>query len=373
MENEICLIKINDEEHNDLYPDIVSVEVEEDERLAGVFNIRLAIRLQKDGTWTWIDEERLSLWNKVSISAGFADNVVEAITGYITQIKPYFDEELSQCYLDVKGMDGSVLMNTEEKLKGWPNKKDSDIATEIFTDYGFTPEVEDTEVIHDEAISTIIQRETDIQFLRRLARRNGFDCFVANTTGYFRPPQLSGKSQKILAVQFGTESNLAYFRVESNVLQPTIVEMHQLDLLTKENRDVTVDSTQQKRLGLTSASDLYSAEVEPAKLFMKHTLTNGQPAMQALCQGLYDDAEWLVQGEGEIVGSLYKDVLKARELVTIKGVGKTYSGVYYVTKVKHVFTDSGYTQSFNVKRNALNPDGSEDFEAVGMPSGGESL
>jgi len=56
-------------------------------------------------------------------------------------------------------------------------------------------------------------------------------------------------------------------------------------------------------------------------------------------------------------------------LVTIKGVGKTYSGIYYVSKVKHVFTVSGYTQSFNVKRNALNPDGSEDFGAGGSLSG----
>ena len=77
---------------------------------------------------TWIDDERLSLWNQVSILAGFADNVVEVVTGYITDVKPYFHAELSQCYLDVKGIDSSVLMSTEEKLKNWPNKKDSDIA-----------------------------------------------------------------------------------------------------------------------------------------------------------------------------------------------------------------------------------------------------
>ena len=131
-----------------------------------------------------------------------------------------------------------------------------------------------------------------------------------------------------------------------------------------------VDSTEQKRLGSTSAADLYSATVAPAKIFVKHAKANGQPAMQALCQRLYDDAEWIVRGDGEIAGSLYQDVLKARELVTIKGVGKTFSGVYYVTKVKHVFTDSGYTQGFNVKRNALNPDGSEDFGGGGSLVGG---
>ena len=36
-------------------------------------------------------------------------------------------------------MDASVLMDREDKLKDWPNKKDSDIATEIFRRYGLTP------------------------------------------------------------------------------------------------------------------------------------------------------------------------------------------------------------------------------------------
>ncbi len=361
MQNEICLITINDEEYPDLYPDIVSVEAEDDAELAGVFNIRLAIRLLKDAGWTWIDDDGLSPWDKVSISAGFPDNVMEVMSGYITQVKPFFDAELSQCYLDIKGMDNSVLMSTEEKLKDWPGKKDSDIATQIFTDHGFTSEVQDTEIAHDEKISTIIQRETDIQFLKRLARRNGFECFVRNTTGYFRPPQLSGKPQKTLAIQFESESNLTYFRAEIDAQKQTMVEMFQVDSLTRENRVVTVNSTQQRRLGQTSAAELYAAGVTPAKTFVKQTKANLQPAMQALCQGLYDDAEWIVRGEGEIVGSFYQDVLKARELVTIKGVGKTYSGVYYVTKVKHVFTDTGYTQQFRVKRNAINPEGSEDF------------
>lgn len=362
MKNEILIIEINGHEDEDLYLDIVSVEAEEDELLAGVFNIRLAIRKESDGAWTWLDDDLVKPWNKVSISAGFLDNVVEVITGYIIRVKPYFDDEESQCYLDIMGMDGSVLMNTEEKIKDWPNKKDSDIAAKIFTNYGLKAEVENTKTVYDEKISTIMQRETDIRFLRRLARRNGFECFVRNSTGYFRPPRLRGsKLLKTLAIQFGEESNLVNFRVQVNALQPCKVEMNQVDLLTREVRSVIVESTQQKQLGKDSAASLYQAGVKPVKTFVKHAAANGQPAMQTLCQSLYDEAEWLMQGEGEIIGALYRDVLKARELVTIKGIGKTYSGVYYVTRVKHIFTDDGYTQVFNVKRNAMNPEGSEGF------------
>jgi hypothetical protein len=56
-------------------------------------------------------------------------------------------------------------------------------------------------------------------------------------------------------------------------------------------------------------------------------------------------------------------VLKPRGTVTIKGVGETYSGVYYVAHVTHSFAADGYTQSFRVKRNGLMPTGAEEFSA----------
>jgi hypothetical protein len=58
-------------------------------------------------------------------------------------------------------------------------------------------------------------------------------------------------------------------------------------------------------------------------------------------------------------------VLRPRRPVTIKGVGETHSGVYYVTHVTHTFTRDGYTQFFRVKRNGLMPTGTEDFSASG--------
>ena len=51
----------------------------------------------------------------------------------------------------------------------------------------------------------------------------------------------------------------------------------------------------------------------------------------------------------------------------IKGVGATYSGVYYVTHVTHTFTPNGYTQTFRAKRNALRPTGSRTSERDSGP------
>jgi phage protein D len=370
MENENFIIKIEGEEVSDLYPDLISLEVELDEDMAGMFRLHIAIMQQTDGTWSYIDDERFMVWKKVEITAGFESGAEELISGYITHVKPHFDPDPSQCTLEIWGMDGSVLMDREEKLKDWPNKKDSDIASEIFSLYGFTPEVEDTEVIHDEAVSTIIQRETDIQFLKRLALRNGFECYVEGTTGYFRSPQVDAAPQPVLAIHFGDETNVNGFSIEVNALNPVNVAMLQVDRLNKEILDATAESSRQTPLGSTDAAGLLTAGISPGKVYIGMNTATGNPEMTALCQGLFHQVEWFVTGEGEIAGNHYGHVLKPRGTVTIKGVGETYSGVYYVTHVTHTFTSEGYIQVFKVKRNGIMPTGSEDFSSSSGLLGG---
>jgi phage protein D len=335
-----------------------------------MFRLRLAILQQPDGLWTYLDDERLTVWKAVTFTAGFASGTEELMSGYITHVKPDFQPDPARCTLEIWGMDGSVLMDREEKLKDWPNKKDSDIVSEIFNLYGFTPEVEDTEVIHDEAVSTVIQRETDMQFLKRLAFRNGFECYVEGTTGYFRKPQVDATPQPVLAVHFGKETNVNRFAIEINALTPTNVAMFQVDRMNKEVLEATAESSQQTPMGNTDPAALLPTGMDPGQVYIGMNAATGNAEMAALCQGLFHEGEWLVTGEGEIAGNQYGHVLKPRGTVTIKGVGATHSGVYYVTHVTHAFTPEGYTQHFRVKRNAIMPTGSEDFSSSSEALGG---
>lgn len=370
MEVERLYIEIDGREIGDVYPDIISLEVELDDRLADMFRIRLPLMKREDGSWTYLDDEHFAMWKTVTIGAGFQDGTEELILGRITHIKPWFDSDPTLCVLEIWGMDESVLMDREEKLKDWPNKKDSDIASEIFGLYGFTADVEDTSVVHDEAVSTIIQRETDMQFLRRLALRNGFQCYVEGTTGYFRTPRLDDAPQPVLACHFGPETGLNRFSAEVNGLTPANVAMFQVDRLNKEVLDAAAESSMQTALGSTGPGDLLAAGMDPPKTYVAMNAVTGKPEMDALCRGFFHSAEWFLSAEGEIAGNLYGHVLRARRTVTVKGVGETYSGVYYVSHVTHSFTPGGYVQSFKLKRNALMPTGSEDFSGSSGGPGG---
>lgn len=367
MEHENLKIEIEGEEAIDLYPDLVSLEVELDAELAGFFSLRIALLLKEDGSWTHLDDERLRVWKKVTVTAGLESDAQQLISGYITHVKPVFDPDPTQCLLDIWGMDASVLMDREDKLKDWPNRKDSDIVSEIFGVYALTPAVEDTEVIHDEAISTVIQRETDMQFLQRLARRNGFECYVEGDTGYFRKPPLAEASQPVLAVQFGSETTVHRFSLEVNALRPANISMFQVDRINKEILEASAEMSEQQAMGATDSPGLLPAGIASGRVVIGQAVTTGSQEMAALCRGLLHQGEWFVTGEGEVAANQYGSVLKPRRTVTIKGIGETYSGLYYVTHVRHFFTQEGYTQFFRVRRNAILPMGSEDFSASAEP------
>jgi phage protein D len=361
MQHDNLRIEIGGAEVDELYRDLVTLEVELDDELAGMFRMSVALRLNPDGSWTYLDDDRFVIWQRVVVTAGLADDPRQLLTGFITHLRPQFAIGLEQSRLEIWGLDATVLMDRVDKLKDWPNKKDSDIAAETFRAYGLTPQVTDTDVIHDEEVSTIIQRETDIQLLRRLALRNGYECFVEGDTGFFRPPAVDGTPQPVLAVQFGAETNVNRFSLEVNALAPADVAMSAVDHVTGDVLDTTVESSGETVLGANPADSYLAPGMPPGLVHIGQTVTTGSPEMTALCQGLRDHGEWFVTGEGEVAANQYGSILTPRGTVTIKGIGETHSGVYYVSHVTHTFSAAGYTQNFRVKRNALMPTGDEDF------------
>ena len=363
-------ISIEDEPAPDLFLSLMEMEVEEDHRMAASFRIKVAISKQDDGLWTLLEDERIKPWAKVTISVEVSDEEQEILTGFITQLKPHIGPDEDSSYLEIYGMDPSCLMSLEEKIKVWPNMSDSDIASQIFGEYNLTPEVEDTGITHDEAFATITQRDTDIQFLKRLARRNGFECLVSGESGFFRKPVLDSEPLPFLAIHFGGETNLISFDAKLNSLRPVKVEMHQIDTVAKEVQDAVVETGEQTALGRDRAESLTVPNGIVPRMHVRQTVSVNQPAMDKLCRALFDEAEWLIEATGEVETPLYGAVLRAKSLVPIKGVGEVFSGTYYITNVKHVFTTDKYTQQFRARRNALAPSGDEDFGEAGSLLGG---
>lgn len=360
-------IKIEEEEALDLFDDLLEMEVEEDHRLAAAFRIRVAATRGGDGLWRYLDDERVKLWNKLAVTVTAGDEEQELVSGYVTHLRASIAASEDGSYVEILGMDATCLMALEEKIKDWPGKSDSDIAREIFQGYGLASVVDETGVMREEAINTTMQRETDIQFLKRMARRNGFDCFVREGKGYFRKPVLTDPPHPVLAAHFGDETTLTSFEAKADALRPTRVESHQFDVVAKEPQVATVETSALRPLGRDAALSLAPPEGVESRLFVKHAVATTVAEMQNLGGALVEEAGWFVEGGGEVDTAVYGAVLRARGLVAVKGVGEAFSGLYYLTNVRHVFGGDRYVQHFRGRRNALAPTGPADF------AGGDSL
>jgi hypothetical protein len=372
MAHESFFIRFGGAEDAELYPDVVGLEVELSDGLPGFFRIVLQMGfLQDEGTWMHLDDERFRVWSEVSIGIGFTDaGAEEVLSGYVTRVTPRFHPSRGQSVLELQGMDAAVKMDREEKLKAWAGMKDSDVATQVLQTYGFTPEVEATETVHEEALSTIIQRETDLQFLNRLARRNGFACWMEGTTAHFGPLPADEEPQPVLAYNFGDETNLRSFTATVDALAPALVSMHQLDPVTREVLSAEVTEPEREALGSLDPAAMLGAGIDPGKVFVAKAPATGLPEMTALATGVFHERAWLVSAEGEVDSAAYGAVLKPRGVVAIKGVGETFSGVYYVSFVRHTLSHGGYSQFFRARRDALLPTGDEDFGGGGGLLGG---
>ena len=381
----------------DFYADVVSLIVEEHTATASVFHLQLATRLQDDGTWDYLEDERLALFTPVQIRIGFMgggglagalsgvtggnDGLEPVFDGYITAIQVSLGSEPGNTYIAIDGMDTGVLMSLEEKIATWPNLSDSDIVQQIVANYGIQTQIDSTPTVHQENDTTIIQRSSDIQFIRDLAQRNGMEFYFetakesSEVVAYFRAPQLQGTPQPDLAIQFGEESNLRSFQVRTSGQRPLNVKNWQIDVKANSVNTAQAGDTQLDKLGDknlntlagTPLNSLVTPKDAPAQMLVLGPPTGDATELQTIAQAVRDEASWFILATGEINSDAYQMILRPRRTVLVKGAGTPYSGKYYVTGVTHNLQgDGSYTQRFEARRNARDLDGSEQFGSNGL-------
>jgi phage protein D len=385
---------------NDFYAAVVSLTVEENPAAPSIFRLQIATTLQDDGSWSYLDDQRFALFTPVSIKIGFIsggglaaalgsllggsdsnDSMEPIFDGYITNVDLSLGTAPASTFINLSGMDTSVLMSLEEKIATWPDMADSDIAQEIMSQYGVQTQADTTATVHQENDTTIVQRASDIQFVRDLAQRNGFEFYFetdktsGNVAAYFQAPQLSGTPQKDLAIQFGDQSNLRNFSARLTGQRPLNVKSEQMDVKANNPNTAQVSDTQLDKLGANDANSLIGGPLDSlvtpkdaqAQMLVLGPPTSDSTELRTIAQAVRDEAGWFITANGEINSDAYQAVLRPHRLVLVKGAGEAYSGKYYVTRVAHeIKRDGTYTQKFEARRNARDLDGSEQFGSSGL-------
>lgn len=353
---------------------IQQIEAEDNAEMADMLRLRAAIGLKDDGSaYKVLDEDIFHRMANVKILVKVGTGPAEPlINSYVIENNVNFSNEPGRSVLNVVAMDPTVLMNLKEKVKSWPNMADSDIATAIFTDrdYNFTPVVETTKVKRQEIDQTIIQRSSDIQFLKRLALRNGYECYVevnpstGVTEGHFHPQRLDKTPQGTLSVNLGEATNVNSFNPRYDMLSATTVKTSGIDAATHSDQQAQVDAQAAKKLGKdTPLEAAFQRIVLPSGMGLFQT---GE--LQTYAQALTDRSSLAITADGDLHTAAYGGILRAKRLVKVRGAGPQFSGTYYVEKVLHTLSGDSYTQHFTLRRNALGLTGKEDFtESNALP------
>ena len=349
---------------------VKQIEVEDHAAMADMIRLRLAVAVKEDGSgWTLLDESLFTrLANlRLSVTVG-SGSAIPLINAYVIEVDTDFSSAPHGSELVVTAMDPTVLMHLDEKVKAWNNMMDSDVATSIFSDagYRFTPVVESTKWSRHENDHTLMQRGTDIQFLRQLADRNGFECFVemndaGEVEGHFHPPKHDAQPQGTLTVNMGSATNVNRFRAKYDMLGPAKAKAATIDPADKSvQKSQADDATQADGMG----EDATVPTDRPRTVLLSQLGMAQAGEVQRFAQSVVDRSSWSIVAEGEVNTVAYGGALKAKKPVMVRGVGRQFSGRYYVERVLHqIGGDGSYTQKFTLRRNATGLTGSENFRS----------
>jgi hypothetical protein len=289
---------------------------------------------------------------------------VEAVVfdGFVTAFEHRFtDPRVPDSTLVVTAMDASCLLHVETVTREWHGRSDAQVARDIFDRYGFAHDaasVEDSGPVRDLPVGTLLQRGTDAQFLRMLARRNGFELYVrpggapvtegthprGGVVGHFHPPRTAADGQPDLSLFPADAPTLRDLTVTYGALEPTVVEGLHLDDRTRRLQRAEIDDPGYRRLGARSRHAVVTERLE--------TILGGRPALtprdlhsdevphhladlSAITRSAYRAADWFARASGTVDAERYPAILRPGRPAAVGGAGPLLDGSWYVRGVVH--------------------------------------
>lgn len=198
------------------------------------------------------------------------------------------------------------------------------------------------------------QQGTDLEYINQLAEEVGHVFYIetgpvpGTNVAYFGPELKVGVPQPALNVNMGPHTNVESlnfsFDPSKGVLPVVLIQNQQ----TRFPLPLPIPNLNplQPPLGVipTSISNIKvlkdTAKMSPGK---------------ALSKGLKEAAKSQdsVSAQGSLDVLRYGRILKARQLVGVRGVGLAYDGLYFVKSVTHTLKTGEFKQSFELSRNGL--------------------
>lgn len=249
-------------------------------------------------------------------------------------------------YVEVYGADGTSRMDREVQQERF-EATESSVMTTILNRY--------FDVVTDSDLApsggkppVLIQSETDLRFVRKLARRNGRWLHATSTpegieTAALKEMSLSKDPVAELVINH-QGANLDALDLYWDIERPTRVVARQLGL---EDKKVS-------RFGHHPGAPLPTgqqlADVAGSRSVSLVTPVAQSAQLQGRTKALLDEARWFIRARCSTTVHRLGKVLQTHDVVGLKGMGSRHDGLYYVTEVHHVIDAMEHRMELELSR-----------------------
>jgi hypothetical protein len=287
------------------------------------------------------------------------------IDGVITKNHISPGDKGSNSTLTITGEDLTALMNQSDwssfKFPACPAEARVAIMLAKYAVFGVVPLIIPS-ILIDEPLPTDKipgQQGTDLKYIRALADRVGYVFYLdpgpapGMSKAYWGPQIKVGPVQPALSVDMDAYTNVESLRFNFDQQQnklPMVYIYNQESNLTFPIPIPPITPLNPPLGAIPPLPTNILGDLKP----IRDNLSK-RPIPQAIMIGLAAAAQWAdaVTGDGSLDVTRYGGILKARQLVGVRGAGPAFDGLHYVKTVTHKIKRGEYKQDFQLTRNGL--------------------
>jgi phage protein D len=364
---------------------ITAIEVEEGMDIPSALQITVPVSRTDSGDLNYVGDPRFAPMAAVSVVAsaggtgasGAATGAVGGVAsalgggsapsgdqcvfdGYVLHQKLHLETGATNSQMTVWAQDASWLMSQTEAAHEWVDVTDADVASSIFGQYGITPSPDnsaDDSAAHSADTHSLMQRATDLAFLRMLARRGGKAFRIACAdkpgvrTGYFATPKLDGDPSLTLTLNDPANWTVDAVDFEWDATRPSAVSARTA-LFSDPDTNGAIGDSADSGLQALGEQNLAAFAGKPTTVMLT-AATDSVGDLTLRANALLREAGWFARCEGESDAGRLGIVLRPGMLAAVSGVGALFSGTWLVWNVKHSITQEAHKMHFTLLRNAL--------------------
>ncbi|HLZ32152.1 MAG TPA: VgrG-related protein [Chloroflexota bacterium] len=288
-----------------------------------------------------MDDDLFPIGSELQVKLGYwAGTLGSVFAGEVAAVELEVGED-GRAITTIRAYNRAHRLHHGRQSRSFLTMSDSDIVSRVAASASLEARVDATDEVHDYVLQ---YNQTDWEFLRERAARNGYELFVTGRILHFRKP----RDGETLGPQQDLWNNLQRIHVKlSAAEQVGEVVVRAWDVTTKKAIvGSAITGTRAPAIGEKRPGSQFAKNFGESKVYVVDRPVASQAEAQSLAQAIYNELDAaLVEGEGTCAGDA--GIVPGITL-NLSTLGTRLSGTYYVTAVVHSAVGGVYTTTFTI-------------------------